>query len=125
MDSCVITTVRYCEAKVGGLSMAIARVSVLEFNSPEALENAQRSHKEMREKVFPNLKMGLCVRTGPCSFIDISIYPSIEAAEENLEEREKFHKQAFGSSLKDEFFYQGDIDYFFQTESFGDLNLTE
>ena len=47
--------------------MAIARVSVLEFNSPEALENAQRSHKEMREKVFPNLKMGLCVRTGPCS----------------------------------------------------------
>jgi len=40
--------------------MAIARVSVLEFNSPEALENAQRSHKEMREKVFPNLKMGLC-----------------------------------------------------------------
>ena len=105
--------------------MAIARVSVLEFNSPEALENAQRSHKEMRERVFPNLKMGLCVRTGPCSFIDISIYPSIEAAEENLEEREKFHEQAFGSSLKDEFFYQGNIDYFFQTTGFGDLNLKE
>ena len=67
MDSCVITAVRYCEAKVGGVSMAIARVSVLEFNSQEALENAQRSHKEMPEKVFPNLKMGLCVRTGPCS----------------------------------------------------------
>ena len=57
--------------------------------------------------------------------IDISIYPSIEAVEENLEERERFHEQAFGCSLKDEFFYQGDIDYFFQTESFGDLNLTE
>ena len=54
--------------------MAIARFSVLEFNSAEALENAQRSHREMREKVFPNLKMGLCVRTGPASFIDISIY---------------------------------------------------
>ena len=96
--------------------MAIARVSVLEFNSPEALENSQRSHKEMQERVFPNLKMGLYVRTGPCSFIDISIYPSIEAAEENLEEREKFHEQAFGSSLKDEFFCQGAIDYFFQTD---------
>ena len=47
--------------------MGIARVSALELNSPEALENAQRSHKEMPEKVFPNLKMGLCVRTGPCS----------------------------------------------------------
>ena len=105
--------------------MAIARFSVLEFNSAEALENAQRSHREMREKVFPNLKMGLCVRTGPASFIDISIYWSIEATEENLEERKKFHEQAFGSSLKDEFFYQGVIDYFFQAESFGDLKLTE
>ena len=35
MDSCVITAVRYCEAKVGGLSMVIARVSVLEFNQPK------------------------------------------------------------------------------------------
>ena len=94
--------------------MAITRVSVLEFNSPESAKNFQRSQKEMREKVFPNLKMGLCVRTGPSSFIDISIYPSIEAAEENLEEREKFHEQAFGSSLKDEFFYEGKIDYFFK-----------
>ena len=37
--------------------MAIARVSVLEFNSPESAKNFQRSQKEMREKVFPNLKM--------------------------------------------------------------------
>ena len=84
LDSCVIVLVRYCWLNRGGLSMAIARVSVLEFVSPEALENAQRSHKEMREKVFPNLRMGLCVRTGPCSFIDISIYSSIEAAEEKV-----------------------------------------
>ena len=44
-----------------------------------------------------------------------SIYPSIEAAEENLEEGEKFHEQTFGSSLKDEFLLRRDIDYFFQT----------
>ena len=91
----------------------------------ELLEIAQCSHKEMPGKVFPDLKMGLRIKTGPCSFIDISIYPSIEAAEENLKEREKFHEQAFDSSLKDEFFNQGDIDYFLQTETFGDLNLTE
>ena len=105
--------------------MAIALVSVLEFNSAEALENAQSIRRKMREKVFPNLAMGLCVRTGRSSFIDISIYPSIEATEENLEEHKKFHEQAFGSSLRDKFFYQGEIDYFFQAKSFGDLKLTE
>jgi len=36
--------------------MAIARVSVLEFDSQEALEHAQKSHKLMRAKVFPHLK---------------------------------------------------------------------
>ena len=79
--------------------MAIARVSVLEFDSQEALEHAQKSHKLMRAKVFPHLKMCLCVRTGPTSFIDISVYPSEEAAEANLEDRQKFHEEAFGESF--------------------------
>ena len=105
--------------------MAIARVSVLEFDSQEALEHAQKSHKLMRAKVFPYLKMCLCVRTGPTSFIDISVYPSEEAAEANLEDRQKFHEEAFGSALKDDFYYQGDIDYFFQSTSLSELNLKE
>jgi hypothetical protein len=49
--------------------------------------------------------MCLCVRTGPTSFIDISVYTSAEAAEANLEDRQKFHKEAFGSALKDDFYY--------------------
>ena len=105
--------------------MAIARVSVLEFDSQEALENAQKSHKLMRAKVFPHLKMCLCVRTGPTSFIDISVYPSEEAAEANLEDRQKFHEEAFGPALKDDFYYQGDIDYFFQSTSLSELDLKE
>ena len=105
--------------------MAIARVSVLEFDSPEALKHAQKSHKLMRAKVFPHLKMCLCVRTGPTSFIDISVYPSEEAAEANLEDRQKFHEEAFGSALKDDFYYQGDIDYFFQSASLSELGLKE
>ena len=67
--------------------MAIARVSVLEFDSQEALEHAQKSHKLMRAKVFPHLKMCLCVRTGPTSFIDISVYPSEEAVTTLINER--------------------------------------
>ena len=105
--------------------MAIARVSVLEFDSQEALEHAQKSHKLMRAKVFPHLKMCLCVRTGPTSFIDISVYPSEEAAEANLEDRQKFHEEALGSALKDDFYYQGDIDYFFQSTSLSELGLKE
>ena len=105
--------------------MAIARVSVLEFNSPAAMKSAQESHKAQRSVVFPHLQMCLCIRTGPSSFVDISVYPSEEAAEANLEDRQKFHDAAFGSALKDEFYYQGDIDYFFQAADFADLGLTE
>ena len=76
----------------------------------------------MRESVS-KFKNGLVRENGSVLVIEFQFIQA-EAAEENLEEREKFHEQAFGSSLKDEFFYQGDIDYFFQTESFGDLNLT-
>ena len=72
--------------------MAIARVSVLEYDSQEALEQVQKSHKLMRAIVFPHLKMCFCVRTGPTSFIDISVYPSEEAAEANLKDRQKFHE---------------------------------
>ena len=67
--------------------MAIARVSVLEFESTEALAFAQESHKKQRARVFPHMQMCLCIRTSPTSFVDISIYPSEEAAEANLEDR--------------------------------------
>ena len=105
--------------------MAIARVSVLEFDSAEASTFAQESHKKQRARVFPNMQMCLCIRTSPTSFVDISIYPSEEAAEANLEDRTKFHEEVFGSALKDEFYYQGDIDYFFQAETFSELGLKE
>ena len=66
--------------------MAIARVSVLEFDSAEALAFAQGSHKKQRARVFPHMQMCLCIRTSPTSFVDISIYPSEETAEANLED---------------------------------------
>ena len=49
--------------------MAIARVSVLEFDSAEALAFAQESHKRQRAKVFPHMQMCLCIRTSPTSFV--------------------------------------------------------
>ena len=78
--------------------MAIARVSVLEFDSAEALAFAQESHKKQRARVFPHMQMCLCIRTSPTSFVDISIYPSEEAAEANLEDRTKFHEEVLDLS---------------------------
>ena len=45
-DSCVIVIVSYCCSNGAGASMVIARVSDVEFNSLEALEIAQCSHKK-------------------------------------------------------------------------------
>ena len=39
--------------------MAIARVSVLEFDSAEASTFAQESHKKQRARVFPHMQMCL------------------------------------------------------------------
>ena len=57
------------------------------------------------------------------SFVDIAVYPDQDAADSNKEARQKFHDDVFGSSLKDEFYYEGDIDYFYQSETFKKLAL--
>lgn len=48
-----------------------------------------------------------------------------EAAEANLEDRTKLHEEVFGSAIKDEFYFQGEIDHFFQAQTFSDLGLKE
>ena len=75
----------------------------------------------------------MCVNTGPGSFVDIAVYPDQDAADSNKEARQKFHDDVFGSSLKDViliaqsslkfwiFYYEGDIDYFYQSETFKKL----
>ena len=100
-----------------GILNGYSKVSVLELVT-RGLSFAQESHKKQRARVFPHMQMCLCIRTSPTSFVDISIYPARRAAEANLEDRTKFHEEVFGSALKDEFYYQGDIDYFFQAEDF-------
>ena len=98
--------------------MAIARVSSFDFTSPEGMRHALRRYKEERERIFPHLELSMCVNTGPSSFVDVAVYPSQEVADKNKEARQKFHDDVFGASLKDEFYYEGDIDYFYQSESF-------
>lgn len=103
--------------------MAIARVSSFDFTTPESMRNALQRYKEEREIIFPHLELSMCVNTGPASFVDIAVYPDQDAADSNKEARQKFHDDFFGSSLKDEFYYEGDIDYFYQSETFKKLAL--
>ena len=45
--------------------------------------------------------------------MSIAVYPSYEAAEANLPERQKMHNHV-EATLKDTFYYEGDISYFYQ-----------
>ena len=103
--------------------MAIARVSSFDFTTPESMRNALQRYREEREKIFPHLELSMCVNTGPSSFVDIAVYPNQKMADSNKEARQKFHDDVFGASLKDEFFYEADIDYLYQSEHFKKLSF--
>ena len=93
--------------------MSIGRISMLEFMKPEDVDAAEAYHKTIREDFFPTLELVLNIRTGPTSLMSIAVYPSYEAAEANLPERQKMHDQV-QATLKDTFYYEGDISYFYQ-----------
>ena len=90
---------------------------------PKGSKNQATRDKEERERIFPHLELSMCVNTGPSSFVDVAVYPNQAVADKNKEARQKFHDDVFGASLKDEFFYEGDIDYFYQSEHFKKLSF--
>ena len=93
--------------------MSIGRISMLEFMKPEDVDAAETYYKAIREDFFPTLELVLNIHTGPTSLMSIAVYPSYEAAEANLPERQKMHDQV-EATLKDTFYYEGDISYFYQ-----------
>ena len=93
--------------------MSIGRISMLEFMKPEDVDASEEYYKTIRADFFPTLELVLNIRTGPTSLMSIAVYPSYEAAEANLPERQKMHDQV-EATLKDTFYYEGDISYFHQ-----------
>ena len=93
--------------------MSIGRISMLEFMKPEDVDATEAYYKAIREDFFRTLELALNIRTGPTSLMSIAVYPSYEAAEANLPERQKMHDQV-EATLKDTFYYEGDISYFYQ-----------
>ena len=86
---------------------------MLEFMKPEDVDATEAYYKAIREDFFPTLELVLNIRTGPTSLMSIAVYPSYEAAEANLPERRKMHDHV-EATLKDTFYYEGDISYFYQ-----------
>jgi len=95
--------------------VSIGRVSMMEFLSKEEADHAEDLYVQIREEAFPTLELVVNIRTGPTSILSFSVYPSYESAAGNLEGREKFQKK-ISESLKDSFFHEGEVSYFYQSE---------
>ena len=101
--------------------MAIARVTVLDFTDEENKRLNLDLYKQRWQEVFPNMLMNMIISTGPTSFLSISVYENDEEAEANMEARTKLHEDF--TNIKDDFFYKGDIQMFFQSDKFQKLKL--
>ena len=95
--------------------MSIGRVSMMEFSSKEEADNSEKLYDKIRAEAFPTLELVVNIRTGPTSVMSVAIYPSYESAASNLEARKKFQDE-IEESLKDSFFHEGEVSYFYQSE---------
>ena len=101
--------------------MAIARVTVLDFADEESKKHNLNLYESRWKEVFPNMRMNMIISTGPTSFLSISVYENDQEAEANMEARTKLHEDFI--NIKDDFFYKGDIQMFFQSDKFQTLKL--
>ncbi len=95
--------------------MSIGRITMMEFISEEAVDDAEILYEKIRAEAFPTLELVMNIRTGPTSLMSVAVYPSKESADSNLTARGKFQEK-LDASLKDSFFHEGDVTYFFQSE---------
>ena len=101
--------------------MAIARVTVLDFADEESKKRNLQLYEQRWKEVFPNMHMNMIISTGPTSFLSISVYENDLEAEANMEARTKLHEDF--TNIKDDFFYKGDLQMFFQSDQFETLKL--
>ena len=93
--------------------MSIGRITMIEFTSDEALEAAIKLYLATQKEYFPNAQVVINVKTGPLSVMSLAIYESYEEAEKNLVGRQKW-QDAVNITVKDTFYYEGDLQYFFR-----------
>ena len=93
--------------------MSVGRITMVEWTSDEAMEAAFKLYLSTQKEYFPNAQAAINVKTGPLSMMSLAIYESYEEAEKNLVGRQKW-QDAVALTVKDSFYYEGDLNYFFQ-----------
>ena len=67
--------------------MQVARISMGEYKSSDALDQFIRDYSKNFWEIFPNASSASTVRTGGSSIINTTIYPDEDAAKVGLEKR--------------------------------------
>ena len=93
--------------------MSVGRITMIEWTSDEAMQDSFKLYLSTQKEYFPNAQAVINVKTGPLSMMSLAIYESFEEAEKNLVGRQKFN-DAVAKFVKDTFYYEGDLHYFFQ-----------
>ena len=88
--------------------MQIARISMCEYKSVDALDKFIEDYSKGFWELFPNAPSASTVRTGPTSIINTTIYPDEDSAKEGLEKRTEWLK-GYSNVIADTFFYEGDV----------------
>ena len=88
--------------------MQVARISMGEYKSVDALDQFIQDYSKDFWELFPNATSASTVRTGNTSIINTTIYPDEDAAKKGLEKRSKWLK-GYSNVIADTFFYEGDV----------------
>ena len=88
--------------------MQVARISMGEYKSVDALDQFIEDYSKGFWELFPNATSASTVRTGPTSIINTTIYPDEDSAKEGLEKRTEWLK-GYSNAITDTFFYEGDV----------------
>ena len=86
--------------------MQVARISMGEYKSSDALDQFIRDYSKNFWEIFPNASSASTVRTGASSIINTTIYPDEDAAKVGLEKRTEFLKR-YNDLIADTFFTKG------------------
>ena len=86
----------------------VARISMGEYKSEEALDQFIKVYSRYFWELFPYAISASTMRTGTTSIINTTIYPDEDLAKQVLEKRTEWLKQ-YSNVIADTFFYENDV----------------
>ena len=87
--------------------MQVARISMGEYKTVEALDQFIEDYSKDFWELFPNVISASTIRTGSTSIINTAIYQDENSAKQVLEKRMEWLK-GYSNDIAETFFYEGD-----------------